>query len=54
VKIILHQKDFPYQNGGFPYTIKISGKLSKNNSKNNIQTGNGFPENRKRLSQKQY
>jgi len=47
VKTILHQKDFPYRNGGFLYIIRISNKLSENNSKNNIQTGNNFPKNRK-------
>ena len=47
MKIILHQKDFPYQNGGFLYITRISDELSKNN----IQPGNGFPKNRKSLSQ---
>jgi hypothetical protein len=42
VKIILQQKDFPC-------TTKISSELSENNSKNNIQTGNGFPKNRKKV-----
>jgi len=39
MKIILHQKDFPYRNGGFSCTTRISGELSKNNSKKQCKNG---------------